>query len=179
METVTKRKRNPRKMFTPTEDSLLKDLVRRYGTYDWKSISEFVKGRGPRQCRDRYLKYLSPEVVNGPWTHEEEELLVEKYNIFGSSWKLIATFFPTRTDVNIKSKWKKMQRRMNKERLKFINQNNTAPSARTKSKDYEMTNFDIQSNAMFNIFPDDGNEMFDDLWSSMVIENDFFFNCEV
>lgn len=33
----------------------------------------------------------------------------------------MATFFPTRTDVSIKSKWKKMQRHITKELMKFSN----------------------------------------------------------
>lgn len=189
METAkeyTKAKRNPRNMFTPSEDKLLIELVSRFGTNNWNKISELVEGRGPRQCRDRYLKYLSPDVVNGPWTKEEEDLLLEKYNIYGSSWKLIATFFPTRTDVNIKSKWNKMQRHFNKEHIKALQQLNYQMQEKsTNNKVINLPNQvqtvpknDIQSHMIYNIFPDDENDIMDGLWSSITMEEDFFFNCE-
>ena len=116
---VIKTKSHPRSKFTPEEDNILKQLVNVIGTNDWQSIARHMKGRNSRQCRDRWQNYLSPDVVNGPWTDEEEELLVQKYNEFGPSWKLIATFFPTRTDINIKSRWHLRERRIKKKELQI------------------------------------------------------------
>jgi hypothetical protein len=59
--------------------------------------------RNSRQCRDRWLNSLSPEVANGPWTLPEEALLVSKDSEFGAAWKRIATFFPARTDINLRT----------------------------------------------------------------------------
>lgn len=113
------KKTHPRMPFTSQEDELLSKLVKTYGTNNWQSISAQIPGRNARQCRDRWLNYLSPDVVNGPWTAEEEELLVEKYKEFGPSWKQIATFFPTRTDINIKSRWNLIKRRDQKQKLQL------------------------------------------------------------
>lgn len=113
------KKTHPRMPFTSQEDELLSKLVKTYGTNNWQSISTQIPGRNARQCRDRWLNYLSPDVVNGPWTAEEEELLVEKYKEFGPSWKQIATFFPTRTDINIKSRWNLRERRIKKESIQM------------------------------------------------------------
>lgn len=72
-------KSHPRVPFTKAEDKKLRELVNRHGTSNWIPISKQMPGRNARQCRDRWLNYLSPDVVNGPWTAEEDELLVKKY----------------------------------------------------------------------------------------------------
>jgi hypothetical protein len=113
MKTRTRRP-HPKEKVTPEEDALLTGLVYEFATADWHGISERMGGRNPRQCRDRWLNYLSPEVGNGPWTPDEEQLLVDKVHEFGPMWTHIATFFPTRTDINLKSRWKLMQRRLSK-----------------------------------------------------------------
>lgn len=116
---ISIKKTHPRAKFTQNEDELLKRLVENFGINDWQTISRQMPGRNARQCRDRWQNYLSPEVVNGPWTYEEEELLVKKYEELGPSWKLIATFFPSRTDINIKSRWNLRERRLKKESLEL------------------------------------------------------------
>jgi hypothetical protein len=40
---------------------------------------------------------------------------MNKHSEYGASWKRIAAFFPTRTDINIKSRWQLIQRRLRKE----------------------------------------------------------------
>ena len=103
-----------RKKFTAQEDEKLLHLVNQLGTSNWAAISEKMPGRNPRQVRDRYFNYLSPDVVNGPWTQTEDDLLMTKYNELGPTWKRIAAFFPTRTDINVKSRYQKLVRRQRK-----------------------------------------------------------------
>jgi hypothetical protein len=104
-------KPHPKLKFTEAEDQRLTRIVGELGHDDWDMVAQHLPGRNARQCRDRWLNYLSPDVTNGPWTAADEALLVEKYNEFGATWKHIATFFPTRTDINVKSRWQLMQRR--------------------------------------------------------------------
>lgn len=89
-------------------------LVQHFGDENWALIASKVKGRSTRQCRERYKNYLSPSINNSPWTQEEEELLYEKYSIYGPKWKLIADFFKNRTDINIKNHWLKLERQKKK-----------------------------------------------------------------
>lgn len=112
------KKAHPRSKFTKEEDELLKDLVANLGDNNWQVISSRMPGRNSRQCRERWQNYLCPEIINGPWTQEEDDLLVLKYNELGPSWKQISTFFPTRTDINIKSRWNLRERHIKKEELK-------------------------------------------------------------
>lgn len=113
------KKVHPRVPFTIHEDNILRNLVHKYGTSNWNAISREMPGRNPRQCKDRWLNYLSPDIVNGPWSVEEEQELINKYEMYGPSWKLISTFFPTRTDINIKSRWNLIKRRDQKQKLQL------------------------------------------------------------
>jgi hypothetical protein len=71
---------------------------------DWQRITGRLPGRNMRQCKERWENYLSPAVGNAPWTPEEEQLLISKYNELGPVWKRIASFFAARTDINVKSR---------------------------------------------------------------------------
>lgn len=106
---------HPKSKFTPVEDAALAHCVREFGTTDWPQIASLMPGRNLRQCKERWYNFLSPDVVNGPWTDEEESLLCRKFVALGTSWKLISTFFPGRTEINVKSHWQMMQRRIKRE----------------------------------------------------------------
>jgi hypothetical protein len=112
-------KPHPKAKFTLNEDAILTRAVTELGTDDWRQIARCLPGRNQRQCRDRWLNYLSPDVSNGPWTPEEEQLLLEKYAEYGAAWKRIGGCFAARTDINIKSRWQRIQRR-NRRTLKGI-----------------------------------------------------------
>ena len=95
-----------RQLFSPAEDQRLRILVDQLGTASWKEIAKRMPNRTARQCRERYKNYLSPSVVNGPWTPEEDALLIEKVHELGVKWATIVRFFTSRSDVNIKNRWK-------------------------------------------------------------------------
>jgi hypothetical protein len=97
-----------RRAFSPEEDSHLRDLVSRHGNDAWDKIAARMPCRDRRQCRERWLNYLSPAVTNGPWTKDEEDLLRIKVETLGHSWTAMEAFFPGRTDINIKNHWKQM-----------------------------------------------------------------------
>ncbi|EAY15029.1 Myb-like DNA-binding domain containing protein [Trichomonas vaginalis G3] len=61
--------------------------------------------RNPRQCRDRYTKYLSPDLNKNPWTPEEDALLISKYHEIGAKWVKMSKFFNNRTDYSLKNRW--------------------------------------------------------------------------
>jgi hypothetical protein len=85
--------------------------VKEHGANNWATIARLMPGRNARQCKDRWVSFLSPDIVNGPWTEEEEALLCEEFAVLGNSWKQITSKFPGRTDINVKSHWAVMQRR--------------------------------------------------------------------
>ena len=109
-----------RSAFTPEEDDRLKELVEKHGENNWFHIASKMPKRDTRQCRERWFNYLSPRVINGVWTKEEEELLAEKVAIYGRKWKTMEPFFPGRTDINIKNRWNFLQKRKAREEMKTV-----------------------------------------------------------
>ncbi|OHT16349.1 Transcription factor WER [Tritrichomonas foetus] len=103
--TTSKKQIKKKNVFTADEDDKLRRLVMKYGEGNWYSIASKMKKRSTRQCRDRWVNYLSPLAVNGAWTLEEEELLRLKVQLYGRKWKFITQFFPGRTDINIKNRY--------------------------------------------------------------------------
>lgn len=111
--------KHPRNTFTQSEDKELKRLVNEYGE-DWQEIADRMRGRNTRQCRERWQKYLDPEINRDPWTKEEDEYLVEKFNEIGPLWKIISQHFPQRTDIMVKNRFHLLERRKMKEEMKKL-----------------------------------------------------------
>lgn len=94
-----------RSKFTPQEDATLKELVAQFGSSKWSEIASKLPNRTGRQCRERWKNYLAPGIQNGPWTLDEDALLVQKVKDLGTMWSKMVRFFPGRTDVNLKNRW--------------------------------------------------------------------------
>lgn len=120
--TINGHKPHPKSKFTPDEDKCLRMLVEKYGETDWNKISSHMVNRNPRQCRERWLNYLSPKVSNSPWSAEEDEMLKKLHEELGSKWVKISQYFENRTDTNIKNRWLVLQRQ--KKHAAYVNQLN-------------------------------------------------------
>ncbi|MBA0839116.1 hypothetical protein Goarm_004882, partial [Gossypium armourianum] len=61
------------------------------------SAAECFKDRTDVQCLHRWQKVLNPELVKGPWSKEEDELIIELVNKYGpKKWSTIAQHLPGR-----------------------------------------------------------------------------------
>lgn len=97
-------KHHPKNKFTPQEDLYLKMLVLRFGE-DWNMVASMMKTRNPRQCRERWINYISGRVSNKPWTEEEDQKLKDLHEKYGPKWVKIASFFQDRSDISLKNRW--------------------------------------------------------------------------
>lgn len=97
--------KSQRRKFTPEEDEQLRRLVEENGARKWDHIASSMPGRTGRQCRDRYQNYLCPGISRDEWTPEEEQLLIQKHEEFGSHWSKISRFFQGRTGTALKNRW--------------------------------------------------------------------------
>ncbi|EAY14769.1 Myb-like DNA-binding domain containing protein [Trichomonas vaginalis G3] len=97
--------KTPRQKFTSEEDKRLCELVTVYGNKAWKKIAQIMQTKNTRQCRERYINYLAPNLTNGPWTQEEDYSLIQFASQMGPHWSKIAKMFPTRSDVNVKNRY--------------------------------------------------------------------------
>jgi hypothetical protein len=64
-----------------------------------------MPGRTPRQVRERYAHYLSPDLNLAAWTPEEDALLREKFDVYGPQWSILKSFFGNRSAANVKNHW--------------------------------------------------------------------------
>ena len=72
------------------EDDLLVKLVRGYESNDlrWQQIAgrlnaAFNSTRTGKQCRERWLNHLRPDIKKGNWTADEEFMIEHFYKAFG------------------------------------------------------------------------------------------------
>jgi hypothetical protein len=55
-----KNPQNKRSNFTHEEDTLLCQLVQKYGVMNWNAIAHEMKTKNPRQCQEHWTNYLNP-----------------------------------------------------------------------------------------------------------------------
>ena len=85
-----------RQRWSSAEDNKLVELVRTNTSnletsIGWSEISSFLPGRSEVQCRARWKNHLQPDLVKGPWTKEEDALVIDLVNKHGPrKWAFIA-----------------------------------------------------------------------------------------
>jgi hypothetical protein len=97
--------RHPRQAFTPTEDARLLEFVRRHGPASWDTVARNFPDRSAHQCKDRYVNYLAPVVQAGPWTEQEDRMLMARVQKFGPRWTIVAHGMIGRTANAVKNRW--------------------------------------------------------------------------
>ncbi len=81
-------------------------MVDEYGAKNWKRIAGFFHDRTDVQCLHRWQKVLNPKLVKGPWTKEEDELVMKLVKELGpKNWSYIAKSLPGRIGKQCRERW--------------------------------------------------------------------------
>jgi hypothetical protein len=92
--------------WTKEEDNLLTNAVEQNKGKNWKKVAEALPGRTDVQCLHRWQKVLNPELIKGPWTEEEDNVVLKLVADNGpQKWTYIAEHLPGRIGKQCRERW--------------------------------------------------------------------------
>ncbi|GMI05395.1 hypothetical protein TrVE_jg13650 [Triparma verrucosa] len=93
--------------WTKEEDQKLRAAVAAVGPQNWKMIAQDFLGdqRSDVQCLHRWQKVLQPGLVKGPWTKEEDQIIIDCIDAGITKWSEIAERIPGRIGKQCRERW--------------------------------------------------------------------------
>jgi hypothetical protein len=99
--------------WTKDEDEKLKLWMDTYGEANWTQCADFIIGRTGKQCRERWMNVLNPNLNKGFWSVEEDYKLCFIVKELGTKWTLISKFFNNRALNDLKNRFYFLSKKYN------------------------------------------------------------------
>jgi hypothetical protein len=129
---TSKKIRSKSKMrWSTQEDATILNKVKEYGCTpkSWKFIASFLPGRTTKQISERWHNVLNPKLSTEAWTAEEDQIVLNAYQKYGSSWTKIASLLNGRSSNAIKNRWnQKLKRYYEQNKCQADAKENTNPN---------------------------------------------------
>lgn len=91
--------------WAPHEDDLLRLLISKFGK-QWSVIASHMPNRSATQIAARWEKCINPLVTKGPFTAEEDQLILDYVEEYGChAWPKITTKLPHRTSKQCRERY--------------------------------------------------------------------------
>ncbi|ELP90870.1 trichome differentiation protein GL1, putative [Entamoeba invadens IP1] len=101
-----KRQRKVGITWTEEEDRMLLKAVEALGTKQWVEVAKLVGTRSRKQCRERYVNHICPNIDKRPFTHYEDKIICNSFYVLGKKWSKIAESLSGRTARSIRNRFK-------------------------------------------------------------------------
>lgn len=102
--------------WTIEEDRALIQLVQTNtgGSTKWSDLAKRIPGRTSKQCRERWFSHLDPNLKHGPFSPEEDQVILEQHELLGRKWSKIAQQLPGRTIDAVRIRFRSLTRQAQK-----------------------------------------------------------------
>ena len=123
--------------WVPKEDEVLIRIIRNNGTKHWNQVAEMFNEslaelalknpsgagqptvlRNGKQCRERWVNFLNPDIKKDPFSLEEDIYLLQRRLEIGNKWAVIIKNISGRTENNAKNRFNMMFKSVRDEAIK-------------------------------------------------------------
>lgn len=97
----------PRSRWTSSEDNLLRSAVAKQGPadIDWLLVANHLPNRTNKDCRKRWVYYLSSAPKKGRWSEDEDARLLAGVSQHGYRWALVSQVVGSRQPDQCSRRW--------------------------------------------------------------------------
>nr|ACF22740.1 Myb transcription factor [Brachypodium distachyon] len=93
--------------WTPDEDKRLKTYVEAHGEGNWNQVQRNAGlNRCGKSCRLRWANHLRPNLKKGPFSKEEEQMVIELHAMHGNKWAKMAGYIGLAFRPSFARSWK-------------------------------------------------------------------------
>jgi hypothetical protein len=138
-------------LFSKEEDNTIKHLYENIGIRDWKEISHQLPSKTSKNCQNRYLNYLQPNLKTDNWSKEEDDHLLNLVESYGGKWIIISKHLPGRSPLSVENRFVKYLQKNIKKNIFFpiVNKCRTAqlaflPNDEEKEKIENQINIEVE-----------------------------------